>query len=190
MLRLCSGVPRGLGNEQVGSARWVRNPKFCPCVISCRRQADSVACRGNYFLGWSGLGFLRLLRPSCSRCLLGSLGSLRSCHALCGIGTTLLSATHGAIFNNYKLSIGMNRAMFSHTSHTLPLLSMRLQQIGFIGAPLQADAGETPHFGLSHHDLNLQSVECFTNVVVAFLDDSSEVWPLNPGVCFRIPDSA
>ena len=33
----------GLGNEQVGSALWVRNPKFRPHVISCWSGVDSVA---------------------------------------------------------------------------------------------------------------------------------------------------
>src|SRR5260370_27802334 len=49
VLRLCSAVPRGFGNEQVSSVRWVGNPKFCPHIISCRRGVDSVACRGIFF---------------------------------------------------------------------------------------------------------------------------------------------
>jgi hypothetical protein len=60
VLRLCSAVPRGFGNEQVSSARWVWNPKFCPYVISCRTGVDSVACRGIFFLGY-GYGFLAFL---------------------------------------------------------------------------------------------------------------------------------
>jgi len=113
------------------------------------------------------LALLCLLGPSRPRCLLCSLGSLLSGHALGGIGPTLLSATHRAIFHNDKPGIGMNRAMFRHS---------RLRyQIAGIG-------------DLSHHDFNLQSVECFANVVVAVLDDPGEVWPLGRVVCFRIPD--
>src|SRR5438876_10506885 len=49
VLRLCSAVPSRLRNQEVSSARWVRNPKFCRYLISCRRKADSVAGGSNIY---------------------------------------------------------------------------------------------------------------------------------------------
>jgi hypothetical protein len=61
------------------------------------------------------LVFLRPLRPSRSRCLLCSLGSLRRRHGLRGIGPTLPSATRWAIFDHDKPRVGMNRATSRHS---------------------------------------------------------------------------
>ena len=106
-----------------------------------------------------GLGFLRLLRPSCSGCLLCAFGSLSRSHALGGIGPSLLSATHGAVFDHDQPGIGMNVASLCHRRSR-------------------------------HHNLNLQSVECFSHVVIAVLHDSGEVWTFSRTIGFPVPDSS
>jgi hypothetical protein len=140
----------------------------CPCdevPITCKTAIHYPFWRAR-------LALLYFLRPSRSCCLLCPLRSLGSRHALRGIGPALLPSTHRTILQNYEPGIGMNRAMFRH--------SRVRYQIAGIGRV----------FGLRHHDLNLQAVECFPNVVVAILDDSSEVWPLNRVICLCIPDPA
>jgi len=99
-----------------------------------------------------GLGFLRLLRPSCSGCLLCAFGSLSRSHALGGIGPALLSATDRAVFDDDQPGIGMNRAMLCHNgiahaiiistcnrlraSRTLLLLSLTIRaKFGFSTEP-------------------------------------------------------
>ena len=132
---------------------------------------NSVACHGIFF-PLERLASLRLLGPPGPRCLLCSLGSLRSRHALSSIGPTLLPSTRGAVFNNYKLGFGMNLAMFRH--------------VGYVTVAKHKTARLAPSAS-GHHDFNLQAIECFANVVVTFLDDPGEVWPVNRTIRLGIP---